>query len=187
MCSLVSTQLAASNPASWAEAAAVRLWTALAAFTPSTAPSLSSGQSRCPLFLNLKSRIEKQRSYIQQFWQHLLASQLQATTAHASSSQRQKLVRAAGRKWYGGAELPVSVKAPQYIAQRWLRLVLWEGTIPPASPVCFHPPPTGTVKWKLVLKKLRYGENKSEFKPKQSRYPFDGGCRTAEMPFWPSL
>lgn len=90
MCSLVSTQLAASNPASWAEAAAVRLWTALAAFTPSTAPSLSSGQSRCPLFLNLKSRIEKQRSYIQQFWQHLLASQLQATTAHASSSQRQK-------------------------------------------------------------------------------------------------
>lgn len=92
MCSLVSTQLAASNPASWAEAAAVRLWTALAAFTPSTAPSLSSGQSRCPLFLNLKSRIEKQRSYIQQFWQHLLASQLQATTAHASSSQRQKLV-----------------------------------------------------------------------------------------------
>ena len=27
-------------------------------------------------------------------------------------------VRAAGRKWYGGAELPVSVKAPQYIAQR---------------------------------------------------------------------
>lgn len=70
MCSLVSTQLAASNPASWAEAAAVRLWTALAAFTPSTAPSLSSGQSRCPLFLNLKSRIEKQRSYIQQLWQN---------------------------------------------------------------------------------------------------------------------
>jgi len=27
-------------------------------------------------------------------------------------------VRAAGRKWYGGAELPVSVNAPQYIAQR---------------------------------------------------------------------